>query len=111
MTPFLEAGDPSWVTWAHVWAAMVVLNLYIGAGVWWAFRIQRERDARLGLARAVEHDAHRPRRSLEQFLDEVYGVSALRLRAARALAVLRSRAPASVAARRPLAEDERAPAA
>jgi hypothetical protein len=109
MTPFLEAGNPSWVTWTHVWAAMAILHLYIGAGVWWAFRIKRERDARLGLTPAGRGGAvGAPRRSPARWLDDIYGLTALRSRASRALGALRTRP--SFGFRRALANEERAPA-
>lgn len=110
MTPFLEAGSPSWVTWTHVWAAMAILHLYIGAGVWWALRIKRERDARLGLATPRRGSGIGARRdSPARWLDDLYGLTVLRSRASRALGALRMRP--SFGFRRPLARDERARAA
>jgi hypothetical protein len=110
MTPFLEAGNLSWVTWTHVWVAMAILHLYIGGGVWWALRIKRERDARLGLATPGRGGAiGAPRRSPARWLDDLYGLTALRSRASRALAALRMRP--SFGLRRALARDERASAA
>jgi hypothetical protein len=111
MTPFLQAGSTSWITWTQLWVAIAFLHLYTGAGIWWAFRIKRKRDARLGLARPTEREDLRCRRGLARFLDEVYALSTLRERAARSLALLRSRMRTSVAARRTFGEGERAPAA
>ena len=87
MSPFLKAGDPSWLDWTHLWAALVLLHVYIGTGVWWAFRIQRERSARRALSSAGGQvdPRPRPRRSLAQFLDEVYALGTLKPRAATAL--------------------------
>lgn len=89
MTPFFEAGDPSQLSWTHLWVAVALLNFYIGAGIGWAFRVKRERDARLGLARAGRPEGRRFR-GPRQFLDEVYALSTLRVRAAHALGQLRS---------------------
>jgi len=111
MSPFLKAGDPSWLDWPQLWAALVLLHVYIGAGIWWAFRIQRERNARRALSSAGEQVDPRPRRSLAEFLDEVYALGTLKPRAATALGALRSRTRAFLAARRAVAEDERASAA
>lgn len=115
MSPFLKAGDPSWLDWPQLWAALVLLHVYIGAGIWWAFRIQRERNARRALSSAGEQvdprPRPRPRRSLAEFLDEVYALGTLKSRAATALGALRSRTRAFLAARRAVAEDERASAA
>jgi hypothetical protein len=109
MTPFLQAGNPSWITWTHIWASMALLHLYIGVGVWWAFRIRRARDARLGRSAASRGEAATSRRSMAQWLDDLYGLSALRSRAAQALGTLRVRP--STGRRREPAKDERAPIA
>lgn len=108
MSPNLQAGDLASLTWTHVWVALLLLFVYVGAGVCWAFRIRRARDARLGLSSA--RSGARPR-SLAQFLEDVYAMSALRAVAARVLGALCSRAHASLAARRSLAKEGRAPAA
>ena len=91
MTPFLEAGDPSQVTWTHLWVAVAVLNVYIGAGIGWAFHVKRKRDARLGPGRVGDAEGRRSRRGLSRFLDEVYALSSLSGRVAAALRRLRTR--------------------
>lgn len=90
MTPFLEAGDPSQVTWTHLWVGVALLNVYLGAGIGWAFHVKRKRDVRLGLVRAGDAEGRRTRRGPGTFLDEVYALSSLSGRLAAALGRLRT---------------------